>query len=403
MNFVINSPHFPETYWRFAEALKKNGFTVLGVGDAPYNEISSELKSVLNEYYFCPRMDDYSELYKAFAFLSSKYGKIDWVESNNEYWLAKDAKLRTDFNLKTGVCEEDIIAYKSKTAMKEYYKQAKVKVARHLKTSDLALAQKFVKKVGYPLFAKPDIGVGANSTYRLNDEEELRTFFLKKDVGEYIIEEYIDGTIVSFDGIANSKHEPVIYVQHLFPVANADVVGGLLEDYYYSLHDIDEDLLKAGKSVLKAFKVYKRFFHLEFFRLNSDKKGLGRKGDLVALEVNMRPPGGYTTDMISACLGVSSYAVYADVIAFDENRQIPISQPMVVAEVARRDKYKYEISKEILLTKYQSAMVLHGRYAPIISVGMGDEYYIAKFATFEEAKNFKEEVLKHQISICVMS
>ncbi|HOC80921.1 MAG TPA: carbamoylphosphate synthase large subunit, partial [Bacilli bacterium] len=329
MNFVINSPHFPETYWRFAEALKKNGFTVLGIGDAPYNEISSELKSVLNEYYFCPRMDDYSELYKAFAFLSSKYGKIDWVESNNEYWLAKDAKLRTDFNLKTGVCEEDIIAYKSKTAMKEYYKQAKVKFARHLKTGDLALALKFVKKVGYPLFAKPDIGVGANSTYRLNNEEELNTFFSKKDVGDYIIEEYIDGTIVSFDGIANSKYEPVICVQHLFPVANADVVGGLLEDYYYSLHDIDEDLLKAGKSVLKAFKVYKRFFHLEFFRLNADKKGLGKKGDLVALEVNMRPPGGYTTDMISACLGMSSYAVYADVIAFDENRQVSSTKPMV--------------------------------------------------------------------------
>lgn len=399
MNFVINSPHFPETYWRFAEALKKSGFTVLGIGDAPYNEISSELKSVLNEYYFCPRMDDYSELYKAFAFLSSKYGKIDWVESNNEYWLAKDAKLRTDFNLKTGVHEEDIIAYKSKTAMKEYYKQAKVKVARHLKTGDLALALKFVKKVGYPLFAKPDIGVGANSTYRLNNEEELNTFFSKKDVGDYIIEEYIDGTIVSFDGIANSKYEPVICVQHLFPVANADVVGGLLEDYYYSLHDIDEDLLKAGKSVLKAFKVYKRFFHLEFFRLNADKKGLGKKGDLVALEVNMRPPGGYTTDMISACLGVSSYAVYADVIAFDENRQIPISQPMVVAEVARRDRYQYALTKEQILTKHQSTMVLQGRYAPIISVGMGDEYYIAKFATFEEAKTFKEEVLKHQNSV----
>ena len=399
MNFVINSPHFPETYWRFAEALKKNGFTVLGIGDAPYNEISSELKSVLNEYYFCPRMDDYSELYKAFAFLSSKYGKIDWVESNNEYWLAKDAKLRTDFNLKTGVREEDIIAYKSKTAMKEYYKQAKVKVARHLKTGDLALALKFVKKVGYPLFAKPDIGVGANSTYRLNNEEELNTFFSKKDVGDYIIEEYIDGTIVSFDGIANSKYEPVICVQHLFPVANADVVGGLLEDYYYSLHDIDEDLLKAGKAVLKAFKVYKRFFHLEFFRLNVGKKGLGRKGDLVALEVNMRPPGGYTTDMISACLGMSSYAVYADVIAFDENRQVSSTKPMVVSEVARRDRYQYALTKEQILTKHQSTMVLQGRYAPIISVGMGDEYYIAKFATFEEAKTFKEEVLKHQNSV----
>jgi len=399
MNFVIISPHFPETYWKFAEALKKNGFTVLGIGDAPYHEIKAELKGVLTEYYYAPKMDDYSELYKAFAFLSSKYGKIDWVESNNEYWLEKDARLRTDFNITTGVMEKDIRAYKSKTAMKDYFKKAKVKVARHLKTSDFLIAKKFAKKVGYPLLSKPDIGVGANSTFRLNNDEDLKTFFLKKDVGEYIIEEYIDGTIVSFDGISNSHHEPVICVEHFFPVTNADVVDGLLEDYYYSLHDVAPDLYKAGCAVLKAFKVNKRFFHLEFFRLNVDKKGLGRKGDLVALEVNMRPPGGYTTDMISACLGVSSYQVYADVVAFDQNRQVANGKPMVVAEVARRDKYKYELSKEAILAKYQSAMVLSGRYAPLISVGMGDEYFIAKFSTLEEAKIFKEEVLKHQKNI----
>ncbi len=399
MNFVIISPNFPETYWKFAEALKKNGFTVLGIGDSPYHEISPQLKSALTEYYFVPKMDDYEVLYKAFAYLSSKYGKIDWVESNNEYWLTKDAKLRSDFNIVSGVKEEDIIAYKSKTAMKDFFKKAKVKVARYLKTSDVLLAKKFVKKVGYPLFAKPDIGVGANSTYRLNNEVELNNFFLKKDVGDYIIEEYIDGTIVSFDGISNSRHEPVIYVQHLFPVANYDVVTGLLEDYYYSLYKVDDDLYNAGWAVLKAFNVYKRFFHLEFFRLNVDKKGLGRKGDLVALEVNMRPPGGYTTDMISECLGFSSYQAYADVVAFDENHQVASASPLIVAEVARRDNLKYALSKEEIVSKYQSAIVLHGRYAPIISVGMGNDYFIAKFKTFKEAKAFKDEVLKHQLTL----
>ncbi|MFA6781510.1 MAG: carbamoylphosphate synthase large subunit [Bacilli bacterium] len=399
MNFVIISPNFPETYWKFAEALKKNGFTVLGIGDSPYHEISPQLKSALTEYYFAPKMDDYEVLYKAFAYLSSKYGKIDWVESNNEYWLTKDAKLRSDFNIVSGVKEEDIIAYKSKTAMKDFFKKAKVKVARYLKTSDVLLAKKFVKKVGYPLFAKPDIGVGANSTYRLNNEVELNNFFLKKDVGDYIIEEYIDGTIVSFDGISNSRHEPVIYVQHLFPIANYDVVTDLLEDYYYSLYKVDDDLYNAGWAVLKAFNVYKRFFHLEFFRLNVDKKGLGRKDDLVALEVNMRPPGGYTTDMISECLGFSSYQAYADVVAFDENHQVASASPLIVAEVARRDNLKYALSKEEIVSKYQSAIVLHGRYAPIISVGMGNDYFIAKFKTFKEAKAFKDEVLKHQLTL----
>jgi len=399
MNFVINSPHFPETYWKFAEALKRNGFTVLGIGDAPYHEISKELKSFLTEYYFAPGMDDYKEHYKAFAFLSFKYGKIDWVESNNEYWLAKDAQLRSDFNILTGVKSEHILAYKSKAEMKKYFLEAGVKVARYVKTSSLDEAKLFAGQVGYPLFSKPDIGVGANATNRINTEEELITFFNKKDAGDYIIEEYIDGTIISFDGIANSRHEPVLFVQHFFPVPNAVVVEKLAEDYYFSLPSVEADLQRAGRAVLQAFKVYKRFFHLEFFRLNADKEGLGRKGDLLALEVNMRPPGGYTTDMISACLGVNAYQVWADIIAFDENHQTASDTPKIVVEVARRDYHQYLSSKEEIYEKYASNIVMKGRYAPIISVGMGNDFFIAKFATLQEAEDFKDVVLKHQLSL----
>ncbi|MFA5421885.1 MAG: carbamoylphosphate synthase large subunit [Bacilli bacterium] len=399
MNFVIISPHFPETYWKFAEALKANSYNVLGIGDAPYHEISKELKGVLTEYYFCPRMTEYPELYKAFAFFSFKYGKIDWVESNNEYWLASDARLRSDFNLATGVKFEDVIAYKSKTAMKKYFTEAGVRVARHIKTPSLEEARAFVLGVGYPLFAKPDIGVGANSTYRISNDEELAVFFIKKEAGDYIIEEYVDGTIVSFDGISNSHHEPVIYVKHLFPVSNATVVSEKAEDYYYSFYEIENDLETAGRAILKAFNVYKRFFHLEFFRLNVDREGLGKQGDLVALEVNMRPPGGFTTDMISACLGLSSYRVYSDVIAFDENRQVPANPRAMVVEVARRDAFTYALTMDQIAASHPANIVMRGRYSPIISVGMGNDFFIAKFSTFAEAREFKDLVLKHQVAL----
>ena len=41
-------------------------------------------------------MEDYGQMFRAVAFFSFKYGKIDWLESNNEYWLEQDARLRTD-------------------------------------------------------------------------------------------------------------------------------------------------------------------------------------------------------------------------------------------------------------------------------------------------------------------
>ena len=51
-------------------------------------------------------------MYKAVAYFASKYGKIDYIESNNEYWLEQDARLRTDFNVNTGKKIDEINFFK---------------------------------------------------------------------------------------------------------------------------------------------------------------------------------------------------------------------------------------------------------------------------------------------------
>lgn len=55
---------------------------------------------------------------KAVGYFTFKYGKIDWIESNNEAWLTLDARLRDDFNVKTGFDFKTINEYQSKSAMK---------------------------------------------------------------------------------------------------------------------------------------------------------------------------------------------------------------------------------------------------------------------------------------------
>ena len=46
MNFVFISPNFPHTYWNFCDRLKKNGVNVLGIGDAPYDELEEPLTAI---------------------------------------------------------------------------------------------------------------------------------------------------------------------------------------------------------------------------------------------------------------------------------------------------------------------------------------------------------------------
>ena len=86
-NFIFISPNFPTNYWQFCRELKNDGMNVLGIGDQPYDELKPELKDSLNEYYKVGSLENYDEVYRAVAFFAFKYGRIDWLESNNEYWL----------------------------------------------------------------------------------------------------------------------------------------------------------------------------------------------------------------------------------------------------------------------------------------------------------------------------
>ena len=156
MNFVFISPNFPETYRWFCIRLKENGVNVLGVGDAPYDQLHPDLRQALTEYYRVDSLENYDQVLRALGHFTGRYGKMDWVESNNEYWLELDAALRTDFNITTGLKSDEIGKYKRKSVMKEFYRQAGVPVARGLLvTSDTTLeqAQAFTKEVGYPVVA----------------------------------------------------------------------------------------------------------------------------------------------------------------------------------------------------------------------------------------------------------
>ena len=135
-NFIFISPNFPTNYWQFCRELKNNGMNVLGIGDQPYDELKPELKASLNEYYKVGSLENYDEVYRAVAFFAFKYGRIDWLESNNEYWLMQDAQLRTDFNVTSGVRNEAISFIKYKSQMTALYEKAGIRTARWHLVSD---------------------------------------------------------------------------------------------------------------------------------------------------------------------------------------------------------------------------------------------------------------------------
>ena len=378
-NFVFVSPNFPETYWRFCRGLKDNGFNVLGIGDAPYYELSEPLKKSLTEYYKVNSLENYDEVFRAVAFFTFRYGKIDWLESNNEYWLERDAALRTEFNITTGFQSKDMPKVKYKSKMKEYYKKAGIKVAKHCNASTISVCKRLINKVGYPVIVKPDNGVGANATYKISSDEELKAFLKNKPDGvPYIVEEYIEGEVNSYDAIVNSKGQPIFETGNVTPNSLMDVVNNGDNSVFYIVNQPFEDVRAAGRKVLKAFGVKSRFVHFEFFRLTRDQR-IGKKGDVVALEVNMRPSGGISPDMMNFANSTDVYKIWADMIAYDSTLK-DCGEKYFCVFVGRRDGKEYRYCEQEIVEKYGANIKLLGRVAKALSDAMGDLMFIANFS-----------------------
>ena len=392
-NFIFISPNFPTNYWMFCRELKKNGLNVLGIGDQPYDELDYNVKENLNEYYKVSTLENYEEVYRAVAFLIFKYGRIDWLESNNEYWLERDARLRTEFHITSGFQESDILRIKFKSKMKDYYKKAGIPTARFhmVDTEENCLA--FAKEVGYPVVAKPDNGVGASHTFKITSDEEMKTFFEDKWPDTvYIMEEYIWGEVNSYDAIIDSNGKPMFETGNVSPVSIMDIVNEQQSSLFYILKKLPSDTRKAGRATVKAFGVKSRFVHFEFFRLQRDQEGLGKAGELVALEVNMRPSGGFTPDMINFAHSTDVYKIWADMIAFDETT-MPAGASAYCAFVGRRDGKDYVLDDAALSGKYSKQICMEDRMPDALSGAMGNRMYIATFSTEKQMAAFYKDAL----------
>lgn len=385
-NFIFISPNFPENYWHFCRHLRDNGFNVLGIGDCEYFNLLPELKASLTEYYKVSDLSNYDEVFRAVAFFTFRYGKIDWLESNNEYWLERDAHLRTEFNIATGFKDGDMKKVKLKSQMKPFYAEAGIKAARYCLADSPRACKKFIDEVGYPVIVKPDNGVGANDTHRLCSDDDLIRFFATKLPLRYIMEEYIDATVNSYDAIVNSKGEPIFETGNVTLGSLMDVVNTGDSSMFYIVDQPFEDVREAGRRTLRAFGVRSRFVHFEFFRLNRDQH-IGKKGEIVALEVNMRPSGGISPEMMNYANSTDVYKIWADMVAFDCSSK-GTGERFYCAFVGRRDGKPYVHSDDEIYSRYAGSIKIARRVAKALSGAMGDRMFVVNLKTKEEVDEF---------------
>lgn len=394
MNVIFISPHFPTHFYQFCERLKSRGVTVLGIGDCPYEGISAECKNSLSDYQYVSSLEDYNQVYRAVAYYVFKYGRIDYVESENEYWLELDARIRTDFNITTGPQLADMEAMNHKSRMKEGYARAGVPTARWKLVHTLDEAVNFANEVHYPVIVKPDKGVGAISTYKIKNDEEMANFWATKPNVQFIEEELVPGHVETFDGITNSKKEILFCSSQVLPQSLMDAVNQDKDIMSYC-QAADENLRAIGERVVKEFDTRNKFFHFEFFRLDEDKEGLGKKGDIVGLEVNMRAPGGYIPDKMNYAFNVDVYTIWADSLIYDKCFMEGSFQ-YYVTHIGRKHSIAYVHSYEEIRARY-GALIAVEREVPLALAGeMGNHAFLIRARSLEELKEQVNFILARQ-------
>jgi hypothetical protein len=376
-NFIVISPQYPPRLRFFVNRLRRRGFNVLGIGDADWGSLDEGLRADLTEYLRVDlacyagneelRSEKYSAILSAAEHLKSKYGRPDYLESFNEWWLPLDAALRRDLEV-PGVKPAELSHLVRKSLMKEKFRQAGVAVVEGETVGSLEGLLDFFERSGRDIVVKPDRGVGASDTRRIRSRGEAERFFGERNPAfPYFMEVFIGAPgreLYSFDGFTDAEGKPVFFTCHLYNHGILEVVEGAPLSYHnLRSEEIPADLKVAGLAALKAFALKKTFFHIEFFRVD---------GACLGLEINARPPGVLTVDMINHSKGLDCWDLYARMCA----GEVPNTQPgrnMICTYAARVFDRTYQLSHEELLALYGREIVFH---MPMDSKVMGDYAYL---------------------------
>jgi hypothetical protein len=373
MNVVFLSPHFPPGWFHFVVALRAAGATVLGIADVNHDQLRPELRNALHDYYRVDDLHDYSQLVRAMGYFIHRHGRIDRLDSLNEHWLEAEAALRSDFNI-PGIDRRQIGGIKHKSLMKRRFRQIGLTPARGRVCRSPAALRAFIREVGYPVVAKPDVGVGAAETHKLQSDADVEWFLRSKLPVDYIIEEFVAGEILTYDGLADRQGEVVFDSSLTYSTGVMESVNEARDLYYWIPRQIPPDIEDMGRQMARAFDVRERPFHFEIFRTPT--------GRLVPLEVNIRPPGGLTVDMFNYANDFDFYRLWADMIVngrFDAD----VGRPYCVLYVSRRDGRAYALTHDDVLREFAPLLVAQARMDSVFSAAIGDHGYILRHPELE--------------------
>ncbi|UEA16111.1 hypothetical protein K7G92_001330 [Pasteurella canis] len=380
MNYIVMSPYYPPNFQTFSIKMHELGINVLGIGQEPYEQLPENLRASLTEYFRVNNLEDIDEVKRAVAFLFYKHGPIDRIESQNEHWLNNDVLLREQFNV-VGLKSDDLLKTKRKSEMKKIFQSIPVPVVEGALVRTEKELDNAVKKLGLPLIAKPDIGVGAGGTFKLASKQDVIAFKQQWQGLDYFLEPFVEGDIITYDGLLDQYGNILFETSLVYTISPMELFKREHDIGYYVVKAPDEKLRKYGKAITQAFGMKERFFHLEFFSLPND--------EYVVIEYNNRPPGSYILDIYNMAYQIDLYKEYGKAVLGNQEKVVVFDETVCVAQSRRYDIH-YSYSEQELYQKYGQYIIAKLETPRAFADLQGDVVYIVK----AESQTLANEVMQ---------
>lgn len=369
MNVLFISPAFPPPFVLFCEALRDAGANVFGLGDVWPGAVGERLRRSLTEYVFVPDLGDDDAVVRAVAGLVHRHGRLHHVDSLNEHWLELEARIRVDFNV-AGARPAETSSWRSKTEMGERFTAAGLRppVSRRVESADEV--RSFARERGYPILVKPDVGVGAEGVHDAQDEFALEALLASVPIVGAVAQEYVKGSLVTFDGLTDRDGRVVFASSATYAAGVMELSRDRLDVVYHVRRAVPDEIRRVGQAVIDAFAVRGRFFHVELFQLPD--------GTVRPLEINMRPPGGFSVDLMNFAGDVDLYRAWAAVIVGAAPAALASELPYASAHVGRRSWHRYAHTESEVARALGPALVGSPWMPPLLAEKMGSPVFLLR-------------------------
>ena len=310
---VFVAPYAMEATNRFLGAfLATEGAEVAVVTSDPVERLPDAFRDRLAAHWRVADCLDPDQLAHGVGSVGARLGGVDVLTGILEPLQVPLAEVRERLGI-PGMDAATAENFRDKARMKAVFERAGIPCARHARVDDAQAARRVFAEWRTPVVVKPLAGMGARSTFRLDDEPAVERWLTEAPptgASPALMEEFLTGREFSFESVLVGGELVWHSIGRYDPTPLTVVENPWIQWSVVLPRRIDGDefaeIRSVGADAVRALGMETGLSHLEWFQRPD--------GSVAISEVGARPPGAQIATLMSWAHDADMYLAWARLV-----------------------------------------------------------------------------------------